>query len=308
MSDLDTSISADTAPTSDTGSGGLSESGSGLSEAAKEALSPATSIETGSDPETPAGVDPEAALAASQAGLAATGRPAKDRFELEMAQGANLSETGISGFEMIDPATQPILVQEVLEPEPGAGPAEPEIDWGLISQLEGGAQLEGYVPDPTGSQSGVTIATGFDIGQRSEAELENLFGADNPLVELLSPYTEMTRQEAVDFLAENPLSITAEQAAEIDAAAKADALADLVADYNGAVGPNGTQFAELPAAAQTVIASVAFQYGDLPTATPSFWNDAVTQDWEGMIGELRDFGDSYPTRRNTEADYLEERL
>jgi type VI secretion system secreted protein VgrG len=38
------------------------------------------------------------------------------------------------------------------------------IDFSFIGQLEGN-KTEGYVPDPENSNSGVTIASGFDIGQ-----------------------------------------------------------------------------------------------------------------------------------------------
>jgi Bacterial toxin homologue of phage lysozyme, C-term len=52
------------------------------------------------------------------------------------------------------------------------------IDFDLISELEGGQRLEGYVPlDKQGRpslNSGVTIATGFDIGQRSPLEIDRM--------------------------------------------------------------------------------------------------------------------------------------
>jgi hypothetical protein len=44
------------------------------------------------------------------------------------------------------------------------------IDYSFIEKLEGNTCI-GYVPDPENSQSGVTIACGFDIGQRSKNEL-----------------------------------------------------------------------------------------------------------------------------------------
>ena len=39
------------------------------------------------------------------------------------------------------------------------------IDFNFISKLEGGRKTKGYVPDPEGSRSGVTIATGVDLGK-----------------------------------------------------------------------------------------------------------------------------------------------
>lgn len=68
------------------------------------------------------------------------------------------------------------------------------------------------------------------------------------------------------------------------------------------------KFDQLPPQFQTVIASVAFQYGVLPVRTPTFWSYAVTGNWTAMIAELRNFGDAFPTRRTKEADLMERTL
>ena len=57
---------------------------------------------------------------------------------------------------------------------------------------------------------------------------------------------------------------------------------------------------------QTVIASVAFQYGYLAKRCPNFWRYAITQNTQAMIRELVDFGDRYTTRRWREASYLKQ--
>jgi hypothetical protein len=45
-----------------------------------------------------------------------------------------------------------------------------------------------------------------------------------------------------------------------------------------------SDFFSLPAEAQTVIASVSFQYGvNLNTAAPKFWKAASSQDWKGTV-------------------------
>jgi len=54
-----------------------------------------------------------------------------------------------------------------------------------------------------------------------------------------------------------------------------------------------------------VITSVAFQYGNLATETPNFWRQVTSGDWDGAVGNLRNFGDAYGSRRNREADYFE---
>lgn len=48
------------------------------------------------------------------------------------------------------------------------------IDYKFLSQLEGGSKTAGYVPAAAVSKSGVTIATGFDLGQRDEADLKKI--------------------------------------------------------------------------------------------------------------------------------------
>ena len=47
------------------------------------------------------------------------------------------------------------------------------IDWDFIKEREGKAILKAYVPDPHGSQSGVTVASGVDLGQQTREGLES---------------------------------------------------------------------------------------------------------------------------------------
>jgi len=48
------------------------------------------------------------------------------------------------------------------------------VDWGLIRDFEGAGILVGYVPAVYSSRSGVTIATGVDLGARSATEIDAL--------------------------------------------------------------------------------------------------------------------------------------
>ena len=61
------------------------------------------------------------------------------------------------------------------------------IDWDFISSLEGGQHLAGYVPAADVSESGVTIATGIDLGQRTEGSIDALAIPDQ-LKTKLKPY------------------------------------------------------------------------------------------------------------------------
>ena len=181
------------------------------------------------------------------------------------------------------------------------------INWGFISNLEGGRQLTGYVPAVDVSESGVTIATGVDLGQRSEASIDALDIPDS-LKSKLRPYTGLKKQAAVDFLAQHPLTVSEEEAEALDRAVKQDSVSDVRDRYNREVADNpiAPSFDALSDEVQTVICSVAFQYGsNLGRRTPRFWRACADRRWNDALSELREFGDDYPTRRNKEADLLE---
>ncbi|MGD9386158.1 MAG: pesticin C-terminus-like muramidase [Thioalkalispiraceae bacterium] len=179
------------------------------------------------------------------------------------------------------------------------------IDYKFLSDLEGGSQTKGYVPNAAGSKSGVTIATGFDLGQRNEADLKKL-GLSAGTITKLKPYLGKKGKDAQDALKDSPLTITSAQAKDIDKAVKKSHIKSLKLKYNSAIAAKKKKFEELASQAQTVIASVSFQYGvGLATATPKFWKQAIAQDWEECSKILKNFGDAYPTRRKKEAALLD---
>jgi hypothetical protein len=175
-----------------------------------------------------------------------------------------------------------------------------QVNFGFISQLEGGPVLKGYVPEPEYSSSGVTIATGFDLGQRSADEVMQMLPVS--LARKLSPYCGQKKRAAVRTLNALPLQITAGEAELIDLCVKRQLLDKLQHRYNR---DSAVPFDQLSEPQQTVIASVAFQYGDLARRCPKFWQSATGQHWTQLGIELRDFGDCYHTRRHREANYLD---
>jgi hypothetical protein len=174
------------------------------------------------------------------------------------------------------------------------------IDFNFISKIEGGRKTKGYVPDPEGRRSGVTIATGVDLGQMGENDLSRL-NLSPDLKDKLRPYLGRIKFEAVSLLENLPLQITPVEAKLIDKEVKSRFVHGLERKFNQAAN---TAFEELPDGVQTVVASVTFQDGDLRSATPNFWCQITTGDWQGAYQNLRNFGDSYSTRRNKEADLL----
>lgn len=173
------------------------------------------------------------------------------------------------------------------------------IDWTFIESLEG-VVLTGYVPDAGNSQSGVTIASGVDLGQQLVTNLPAALRTQ------LGPYCGLRGTAATAYLNVHPLTITSAQASVLDACVQASAVAFISRLYDQALRPDA--FSALPRAAQTVIASVSFQYGNVKSRCPVFWNACVKQDWVRVVSILEDFGDRYTTRRRREAGYLESHL
>lgn len=179
------------------------------------------------------------------------------------------------------------------------------INFDFIAALEGGLVLDGYVPEPDGGgiESGVTIATGFDLGQFSGAEIERMFKDDLALSPTLAAYAGATGFEAKRILERHPLHVTKDEALFIESVVKGQSIQRLQSAYNDKAE---IKFKYLPEPVRTVSASVNFQYGSLAKPCPNFWQQLVARDYDAMYHNLLSFGDNFPTRRRKEADYLSE--
>ena len=174
------------------------------------------------------------------------------------------------------------------------------LGFNFIQTVEG-TENQGYVPQNSYGKvlgnSGVTVATGFDLGQRKNADLA---GLPPELIKKLQPYLGVKGKDALK-LNYSDLNLTDEEVNIINEFAynenitRVDRLLKRDSDF---------EFDNLPLEAQTVIASVAFQYGDLSKKTPKFWGHVTNGDWNGAIAELENFGDSYGDRRQLEANLL----
>lgn len=173
------------------------------------------------------------------------------------------------------------------------------IDFSFISKLEGSSR-KACVPAPTQSKSGVTIASGFDIGQCSADEIEKAFTPE--LAKKLVPYVATIKMNAVKLLEQKPLEITEQEEKIINTYSHSTAEYRLKKLWKNA-NPK-VDFDNLDDICQTVIASVSFQYGNLAIKTPNFWQQIISGNWSAALKNLRNFGDKYPTRRNNEADLL----
>ena len=175
------------------------------------------------------------------------------------------------------------------------------IDFNFIMEQEG-FETEGYVPEAASSNSGVTIASGFDLGARNKNDLK---GLPKDIVKTLTPYLGLKGIEAQNFLDNKELVITEEQGKIINEFAKKEAVKNLKKRWEETTK---TSFDKLPKEKATVLASVAFQYGDLESQTPNFWRQTTNNEWMEAYNNLLNFGDIYKSRRKREAEYLKAAL
>ena len=187
--------------------------------------------------------------------------------------------------------------------------------------VEGKRRVVGYVPcqprNFTGAAgqnpddyavigvSGVTIATGVDLGQTDAATLED-FGVAKQTIALFGQYFGLKSSRALTRLAEAPLSITTGAAEQLDNTMHLGYL-------NRYVRPNyerfaGVSFDSLPKQAQAVIFSVCYQKGcsGVRKDWPKLWGRLIAQDWEGAAKELKYGFTKYVNRRRREGTLLSE--
>jgi len=174
-----------------------------------------------------------------------------------------------------------------------------QIDWNFIAGLEGKNHHQGYQPT---KNSGVTIATGFDLKDKTPQSLKRM-GFNDILIGKLEPYLGLTGSKAKGF-AKN-LVLDNVDTDEINRLSKVFYANDIAKQYNKA--SNGRDFKDLSAAQQTIVMSVGYQYGSL-SRTPKFLQAVVEDRWQDVTKELNNFGDDFKTRRETEASYLAERM
>ena len=213
---------------------------------------------------------------------------------------------GATGRPIQKRGQEALLVKSPLQSQVPGGLEGTSIDWEFIAAREGGQRLTGYVVRIRNNRSGVTVATGVDLGQRSPADIDRLLIPEE-LKSTLKRYATKKGKEARAYLKSHPLILTKPEADAIDTVARESIAGSVRRYYDNAVTGRGELliFEELPPEAQTVITSVAFQYGpNLKRSTPRFWESVTSQDWEKAVEELKSFGDRYGSRRAMEARLL----
>ena len=153
--------------------------------------------------------------------------------------------------------------------------------------------------------SGVTIATGCDLGQTDAATLQG-YGVPLPIINQLRPYLGLKSSAAIAKLSALPLTISTDTAAKLDECVHAGYLRRYVAPaYQKAAG---TSFDALPKQAQSVVFSVCFQKGcgGVRRDWKNTWGYLITQNWCAASKELRTGFSQYKLRRRIEGELLQE--
>lgn len=153
--------------------------------------------------------------------------------------------------------------------------------------------------------SGVTIATGCDLGQ-TDTDTLHAYGLPSGIINQLRPYIGLRKSDALRKLADMPLVIAHDTAALLDECVHAGYLQKYVEPaYNRA---SSIKFPDLPKQAQAVVFSVCFQKGcgGVRRDWPKLWGYLITQNWRAASNELRTGFTQYQYRRSTEGELLRE--
>jgi len=228
-----------------------------------------------------------------------------------------------SGQIQTDGQTSPVKAssqaneQETIEPKRQSSTPYPDIDSDFLFQQEGFVK-ELYVPTDDNQEefgeSGATIGAGVDLGQMNERDLQNLvdtYGVSQDTADKLRLYLGYkgeAAQERITALAQEnngqALELSEEELKTLSQAKHTQLFKVLEKNYNA---DSSIKFTDLPPEMQTVIGSVALQYGPHMRnegRAPKFWGYVTHQDWSSALAELDDFKDKHRSRRKREAKRL----
>lgn len=189
------------------------------------------------------------------------------------------------------------------------------IDWEFIRSLEGKLITTGYVPHTRDGRvigrSGVTIASGFDIGQWTEKEIYAL-PLSLALRVKLYPYVQRRAETALSYIKDHPLVISTDEANQIDRALKMNLVSRFDTIYKLRTGNNFGAGDIVHERLRTVVISLVVNFGpNIPNTLPKTFKVICrcvkTGDNTELVNWLRHFPSKNPElkkRRTREADYL----
>jgi hypothetical protein len=150
----------------------------------------------------------------------------------------------------------------------------------VLARFEGKAITKGYVPCKNGvplGASGVTIGTGFDLGQQNRGSIKAL-GLSEELQEKLAPYLGLKKEAALEILARKPLLLSQAEIKDMDEAVHEKYITE-TADMFGPV------FEEAPKQVQAAAVSLHYQFGTPRRAASPGLGLAWDAMWAGRYGE-----------------------
>lgn len=190
------------------------------------------------------------------------------------------------------------------------------INFTFIAKLEGDQWLRGYIPIKRSGvvmgRSGMTVASGFDVGQRSAAEMSS-FGFPPALASKLKPFADQpfkgrTKDQVAATVAKlGPVPILTKQEADLcDGAVFAAISGGALANWNANALPGVPAFTDLPSGWQTVWLSRFYQEGPATHVAlgRKFRGEALAGKWKEAISTLKSYSE-YTARAKAEAALLE---
>lgn len=158
--------------------------------------------------------------------------------------------------------------------------------------------------DPFGV-SGVTIATGVDLGQTDYVTLKRI-GVQESICNMLAPFLGKKDKDAVVVLNRlGGLTVSQAVADELDYCMHYDHYKRISTRYDKDAGMGA--FDNIPKQAQAVIFSILYQRGPgYVSKMPKTWGFLVKKEWCAAAHELQTGFKEYADRRKLEGIYLAE--
>ena len=189
------------------------------------------------------------------------------------------------------------------------------IDFQYIATLEGNQRLRGYVPFKRGGvvagRSGMTVASGFDVGQWSMPELTAM-GLPTPLLDKLKPFVHVNFKHlnkshvAAEVAKLGPVPILTKAEADLcDGSVFSTILGQAQKEWDRKRAKDVPAFNALPAGWQTVWLSRFYQEGPATHVAlgRTFRAHALAGEWDDAITSLSSYTE-YRERAKAEADLL----
>jgi len=245
-------------------------------------------------------------------------------FQAKEAIGVVAGALVSGGAWLIELPKTPPSSQYVSKTSPGVFPPlnmrfGTKVDFLFIASQEGNQWLRGYVPMKgtiVAGRSGMTVATGFDVGQWTVAQL-NKFAFPADLMTQIKCFAAphnfkgLTRKQVAAAVAKlGPVPVLDKDQADLcDGAVFGAILNNAIRGWNQAKGVKLPVFTQLPAGWQTVWFSRNYQEGGSPKNADAiaFRREATAGNWLEAIKKLRAYTD-YKKRANQEADLLVKEL